>query len=142
MGGSLRCLFLIMLVFFANNASAKGARKSYIVMLDSKLCTNKHATNSAINRVLGKVLEGSTLTESVIYRYYLSCGFAASLTSKEVKKLSRFHEIASIEPEQIYHIDDSIVRPHGVHHIIDRSRLETEAPLASNVNNHRIRILP
>ena len=51
-----------------------------------------------------------------------------------------FHEVTSVEPEQIYHIDDSIVRPHGVHHIIDRSRLETEAPLASNVNNHRIRI--
>ena len=53
-----------------------------------------------------------------------------------------FHEVASIELEQIYHIDDSIVRPHGLHNIIDRSRLETEAPLASNINNHRIKILP
>lgn len=53
-----------------------------------------------------------------------------------------FHEVASVEPEQIYHIDDSIVRPHGVHYTIDRSRLETKASLANNVNNHRIRILP
>lgn len=38
MGGSLRCLFLIMLVFFASNASAKGARKVKI-LLHSKLFT-------------------------------------------------------------------------------------------------------